>query len=71
MKKLAFEYGEGLMEAELPENTDVFIPGETVIMNKEVYEADLTVLVGHVLGNKAFKTASVHFGDEGRMMRCH
>lgn len=30
MKKLAFEYGEGLMEAELPDNTDVFVPGETV-----------------------------------------
>ncbi len=29
--KLAFEYGQGLMEADLPdENTDVFIPGETV-----------------------------------------
>ncbi|WP_407308056.1 lactate racemase domain-containing protein [Desulfosporosinus sp. SB140] len=30
MKKFAFEYGEGLMEVELPDNTDVFIPGETV-----------------------------------------
>lgn len=30
MKKLAFEYGEGLMEAMLPDNTDVFVPGETV-----------------------------------------
>ena len=28
--KLAFEYGHGLMEAELPDNTDVFIPGDTV-----------------------------------------
>jgi len=28
--KLAFEYGQGLMEAELPESTDIFIPGETV-----------------------------------------
>jgi len=28
--KLAFEYGEGLMQANLPDNTDVFIPGETV-----------------------------------------
>lgn len=28
--KLAFEYGQGLMEAELPDSTDVFIPGETV-----------------------------------------
>ena len=30
MKKLAFEYGQGLMEASLPDNTDIFIPGETV-----------------------------------------
>lgn len=28
--KLDFEYGAGLMSAELPENTDVFIPGVTV-----------------------------------------
>jgi hypothetical protein len=28
--KLCFEYGQGLMEACLPDNTDVFVPGETV-----------------------------------------
>ena len=28
--KLDFEYGHGLMSAELPDNTDVFIPGATV-----------------------------------------
>lgn len=28
--KLSFEYGQGTMEADLPDNTDVFIPGETV-----------------------------------------
>lgn len=28
--KLSFEYGQGLMSAELPDHTDVFIPGETV-----------------------------------------
>lgn len=28
--KFEFEYGHGLMAAELPDNTDVFIPGETV-----------------------------------------
>lgn len=28
--KLEFEYGQGTMQAELPDNTDVFIPGETV-----------------------------------------
>lgn len=30
MKKIAFEYGQGLMEATLPDQTDVFIPGETI-----------------------------------------
>ena len=28
--RLEFEYGQGTMAAELPENTDVFIPGVTV-----------------------------------------
>jgi hypothetical protein len=28
--KLSFEYGKGMMEANLPDTTDVFIPGETV-----------------------------------------
>ena len=28
--KLSFEYGHGLMDAELPDSTDIFIPGETV-----------------------------------------
>ena len=30
MKNLQFEYGYGLMNASLPDNTDVFIPGVTV-----------------------------------------
>ncbi len=28
--RLEFEYGHGTMGAELPDNTDIFIPGETV-----------------------------------------
>ena len=28
--KIDFEYGHGVMTAELPDNTDIFIPGETV-----------------------------------------
>lgn len=28
--KLEFEYGHGIMEAEMPDHTDIFIPGETV-----------------------------------------
>ena len=30
MKKIDFEYGNGMMGAELPDSTDIFIPGETV-----------------------------------------
>lgn len=30
MKKIDFEYGNGMMSAELPDSTDIFIPGETV-----------------------------------------
>ena len=28
--KINFEYGQGVMPADLPDNTDIFIPGETV-----------------------------------------
>ena len=30
MQTVDFEYGQGYMSAELPDNADVFIPGETV-----------------------------------------
>lgn len=41
--KLSFEYGRGMMEANLPDSTDVFIPGETVpdppcIKEEDLYE---------------------------------
>ncbi|MDF2803232.1 MAG: hypothetical protein K0S61_3135 [Anaerocolumna sp.] len=39
--KLAFEYGQGTMEANLPDNTDVFIPGETVADPPYIKEEDL------------------------------
>ena len=28
--KLEFEYGQGLLGAELPDSTDIFIPGDSV-----------------------------------------
>ena len=28
--KISFEYGQGLMDAELPDTTDIFVPGETI-----------------------------------------
>jgi len=30
MKSVSFEYGEGLLEASLPDSSEIFIPGETV-----------------------------------------
>ncbi len=44
MKKLEFEYGQGTMSACLPDQTDVFIPGETVpdppcILEDQIEEA--------------------------------
>ena len=30
--KIDFEYGQGTMTAELPDNTDIFIPGETCLL---------------------------------------
>mgnify|MGYP001073369384 CR=1 FL=1 len=30
MKTVSFEYGEGMMEAQLPDSAEVFVPGETV-----------------------------------------
>ncbi len=41
--KVSFEYGQGTMEANLPDNTDVFIPGQTVpdppyIKDEDIYE---------------------------------
>ena len=30
MKTVQFEYGEGYLEAQLPDSAEIFIPGETV-----------------------------------------
>ena len=68
--KLDFEYGHGLMSAELPDNTDVFIPGTTVadppcIPEDKLEEAYLESL-RHPIGMKplselAFPGAKVVF----------
>ena len=41
LKHFEFEYGEGIMGAELPDNTDVFIPGVTVPDPAFIPEAEL------------------------------
>ena len=30
MKTVEFEYGQGIMSAQLPDSADIFVPGETV-----------------------------------------
>ena len=50
--KIDFEYGQGTMTAELPDNTDIFIPGETVrdrIIRRILEEAYLDSLA-HPIG---------------------
>ena len=49
--KLEFEYGDGLMAADLPENTDVFIPGETVKDPPFIMEENLEAAYKESLGN--------------------
>ena len=39
--KLEFEYGHGMMSAELPDSTDVFIPGDTVLDPPHIPEDQL------------------------------
>ena len=41
--KFDFEYGQGTMSAELPDNTDIFIPGETVKDPDHIPEDQLEV----------------------------
>ena len=52
--KLDFEYGQGLMRAELPDNTDIFIPGETVpdpsCIPEEELEAAYKESLAHPIG---------------------
>lgn len=68
--KLEFEYGHGTMAAELPEDTDVFIPGETVkdpayIQEDKLehaYEESLAHPIGmHSLTKLAHKGSTVTF----------
>ena len=39
--KLSFEYGHGMMDAQLPDNTDIFVPGETVADPPCIPESEL------------------------------
>lgn len=52
--KLSFEYGHGFMDAEVPDDTDVFIPGETVpdppFIPEEQIEAETLKSLQHPMG---------------------
>lgn len=49
--KLDFEYGQGTMSAELPDNTDVFIPGVTVPDPPYIPEDQLVEATRHSIQN--------------------
>ena len=49
--KLSFEYGHGMMDAQLPDNTDIFIPGETVEDPPCIPESELEERTLHSLRN--------------------
>lgn len=49
--KLDFEYGQGTMSAELPDNTDVFIPGVTVPDPPYIPEDQLVEATKHSIRN--------------------
>ena len=51
MKQFEFEYGQGTLSANLPDSTDVFIPGETVKDPAYIKEKDL---------EKAYKESLAH-----------
>ena len=51
MKHFEFEYGEGTLGAELPDSTDVFIPGVTVPDPDFIPESELEAAYRESLGN--------------------
>ena len=52
--RVEFEYGQGTMVADLPDNTDIFIPGETVkdpdFIPEEQLEAAYLESLAHPIG---------------------
>ncbi len=52
--RVEFEYGQGTMAADLPDNTDIFIPGETVkdpdFIPEEQLEAAYLESLAHPIG---------------------
>jgi len=49
--KIDFEYGHGTMAAELPDNTDVFVPGETVADPPAIAESEIVEKTRAVIQN--------------------
>jgi hypothetical protein len=63
--KLAFEYGQGLMDAELPDNTDVFVPGETVPDPPHIPEGELVKRTRESLRNPVGMEPLSHLARKG------
>src|SRR6056297_2540397 len=49
--KIDFEYGHGTMAAELPDDTDVFVPGETVADPPAIPESEIVEKTRAVIQN--------------------
>ena len=64
--KVDFEYGQGTMSAELPDSTDIFIPGETVkdpdYIPEDKLEAAYLESLAHPIGMPAL-TELAHKGS--------
>lgn len=67
--KMEFEYGKGTVEAKLPDNTDIFIPGETVKdpeyipeeqLEKHIWKAWRILLGCRVYRNWRIKKVKLH-----------
>ena len=67
MKHFEFEYGEGTLGADLPDSTDVFIPGQTVpdppYIPEDQLEAAYRESLDHPIGMAPVKEL-VHKGSK-------
>lgn len=60
--KMEFEYGKGTVEAKLPDNTDIFIPGETVKDPEYIPEEQLEKAYLESLGASYWDAAFIGIG---------
>ncbi|MBQ4188259.1 MAG: DUF2088 domain-containing protein, partial [Firmicutes bacterium] len=65
MKHFEFEYGQGTMGANLPDSTDVFIPGETVADPPYIPEDQLEAAYKESLANPIGMPTLTELAHEG------